>query len=165
MQEPGSIYSRPTMAHRPRDAASGQACSTREGHVDNIYPVALSPDGNLVASASYGSTVEHNWTRNMDDLERAITYAQEALAATPLDHPDRAGRLSELYASLVDRYNQAGSMSDLEQALTHAQDALAATPDDYPNRASRLNNLSICFESRYRRTGSISDLKQALAYT
>jgi WD40 repeat protein len=37
---------------------SGAALKTLSGHADYVYAVALSPDGNLVASGGYGGEVK-----------------------------------------------------------------------------------------------------------
>ena len=38
----------------------------------------------------------YNQTRNMDSIEVAISKAEQAVSATPEDHPDRAGLLNNL---------------------------------------------------------------------
>ena len=60
----------------------------------------------------------------MVDLETAIQRFQEALDATPVDHPDRADRLGSLGAGYGDRYQRTGTMADLETAIQRFQEAL-----------------------------------------
>lgn len=97
----------------------------------------------------------------MADLEKAIQRAQEAVDATPQDHPDRVGRLNNLGIGLGDRYARTGAIADLEEAIQRAREAVDATPQDHPNRAGRLHNLGIGLGDRYRRTGVITDLEEA----
>jgi hypothetical protein len=55
----------------------------------------------------------------MSDLEQALTHAQDALAATPDDYPNRASRLNNLSICFESRYRRTGSISDLKQALAY----------------------------------------------
>ena len=71
----------------------------------------------------------------MDDLDRAITMNEQAVASTPDDHPDRAGRLNNLGIALQSRFERTGSMDDLDRAITTNEQAVASTPDDHPDRA------------------------------
>ena len=50
------------------------------------------------------------------DLERALTFWTEALAATPPDSPDRPGYLNNLGRGLHDRYARSGRLEELEEA-------------------------------------------------
>ena len=45
----------------------------------------------------------------MTDLETAIQQYQEAVDATPADHPDRARRLQSLGIGYRDRYQRTGA--------------------------------------------------------
>ena len=48
---------RPAIDARVPDAASGQLLATLQGHTGLVYSVALSADGQLVASGSFDGTV------------------------------------------------------------------------------------------------------------
>src|SRR2546421_12778568 len=52
------------------------------------------------------------WGR-MEDLEEAIRRAEEAVAATPDDHPELAGRLNILGINLGCRFKRTGRIEDL----------------------------------------------------
>jgi hypothetical protein len=47
---------------------------------------------------------------------RAIGWLRRAVALTPADHPDRAGRLSNLGLALRTRYGRTGATADLHEA-------------------------------------------------
>lgn len=98
----------------------------------------------------------------MSDLEQALRYAQEALAPTPDDHSNRAGRLNNLSVSLKSRYGRTGSMDDLERALSCRKEALTATPGDHPDQAIRLNNPRNRFRVRYRLKGNVEDNERSV---
>lgn len=59
----------------------------------------------------------HDQTGSMDDLERAITHAQEAVQATPLDHPDRAIYLFNLGNRVRERYSRIGDKKAEEESV------------------------------------------------
>jgi hypothetical protein len=60
----------------------------------------------------------------MDDLEQTITYAQEAVVALPLEHPDRAAYLNNLGSRFWDRYNRTGDNKDQQRSLQVFQDGV-----------------------------------------
>jgi CHAT domain-containing protein len=97
------------------------------------------------------------------DLERALTFWTEALAATPPDSPDRPSILNNLGNGLRARYARSGRLEDLDAAIAAWQQALAATPPDSPDRPSRLNNLGVGLSDRYARSGRLEDLNAAIA--
>ncbi|CAG7990217.1 unnamed protein product, partial [Penicillium salamii] len=100
---------------------------------------------------------------NLDDLEAAISRAQDAAQATPVDHPNRARPLTTLSNCLSRRYERTGNLDDLEAAIRRAQDAVQATPLDHPNYATCLTILSNRLSSRYKRTGNLEDLEAAIS--
>jgi tetratricopeptide (TPR) repeat protein len=97
------------------------------------------------------------------DLERALTFWTEALAATPPDSPDRPGYLNNLGVGLHARYDRSGRLDDLDAAIAAWQQALAATPPDSPDRPSRLTNLGVGLHARYDRSGRLEELDAAIA--
>jgi CHAT domain-containing protein len=97
------------------------------------------------------------------DLERALTFWTEALAATPPDSPARPGYLTNLGGGLRDRYARSGRLEDLDAAIAAWQQALDTTPPDSPDRPSILNNLGNGLHARYARSGRLEDLDAAIA--
>jgi hypothetical protein len=77
----------------------------------------------------------------MDDLDQAIMTMEHAVASTPDDHPDRAGRLNSWGVALQRRFERTGSMGDLDRAITMKEQAVASNPDDHPNHAMYLSSL------------------------
>ncbi|MCA1675927.1 MAG: tetratricopeptide repeat protein, partial [Actinobacteria bacterium] len=57
-------------------------------------------------------------TGAQSDLDEAIAVGRAAVSTTPDDHPDRAGRLSNLGAALRSRFDRTGAQSDLDEAIT-----------------------------------------------
>ena len=101
----------------------------------------------------------------MEDLNRAVDIADTAVATTPPDHPDRAGRLSDLGNILGTRFQRMGTIDDLNRAIDMADMAVAATPSDHPDRASRLSALGIWLGTRFEWRGVMNDLNRAVDVT
>ncbi|KAK3936713.1 CHAT domain-containing protein [Diplogelasinospora grovesii] len=98
----------------------------------------------------------------MAALETIIQQLEEALEATPENHPERAGRLHSLGAGYGNRYRRTGAEADLEKAIRQFEEALKATPEDHPDRARRLQDLGIGYGDRYLITRAEADLKRAI---
>jgi tetratricopeptide (TPR) repeat protein len=77
----------------------------------------------------------------MANLEEAIQVTRQAIALTPKDHSDLAGRLNNLGNSLGSRYKRTRDIANLEEAIQVARQAVASTPEDHSDIASCLNNL------------------------
>lgn len=99
---------------------------------------------------------------DLSDLQKGIQLALEALAATPLDHPGRLDRLSNLGNLIHSRFERLGAVDDLQTSIKWAKEALVATSLDHVSRAGRLGNLGKQFHSRFKRLGALSDLEQAI---
>lgn len=88
----------------------------------------------------------------MADLEEAIRLRQEAVNATPEDHPSWVIYLDNLGTRLRYRYLRTGAIADLEEAIQIGREAVNATPKDHPARIVRLNHLGIGLSCRYSKT-------------
>jgi tetratricopeptide (TPR) repeat protein len=97
-----------------------------------------------------------------EDLDETITLHEEAVAATPDDHPNLPMYLSNLGNALLARYERAGQEEDLDETITLHEKAVAATPDDHPNLPGRLANLANTLQARFQRTGQQHDLDEAI---
>jgi hypothetical protein len=72
-------------------------------------------------------------TGEMSNLEQGIEAARKAADSTPLDHPDRATCLNNLWNMLESPYDRTGDMSDLEQGIEAARQPVDCTPLDHPD--------------------------------
>jgi tetratricopeptide (TPR) repeat protein len=94
----------------------------------------------------------------------AIFRGEKAVAATPLDYPDRATHLNNLGSTLSSKYGCTGAQDDLELAILRFEQALVATPLDHPYRANRLNNTGLELGRRFRKTNNRHDYERAIQY-
>ncbi|KAL4800791.1 CHAT domain-containing protein [Aspergillus venezuelensis] len=104
----------------------------------------------------------YTFTKNEDDIQRSIQFAQKAVGLVPAGHPRAPYCL--LYSSLAleTRYLAQGSVSDLEEAIRISQDALAATSLDRLDRVEILYSLSMQLTHRYEQLGALVDLEEAI---
>lgn len=96
-------------------------------------------------------------------LDAVIWLLATSITATPHDHPDRAGRLSNLGLTYQQRYMQSGVLTDLEQAVETLEEAVAATPEGHPDRPlAALPNLGLAYHTRFAHSGVLADLDLAI---
>jgi Tfp pilus assembly protein PilF len=68
----------------------------------------------------------------MDDLNRAVEAADEAVKITPSNHPDRAGYLNNFGNWLGRLFERTRAMDDLNRAVEAIDKAVKITPSDHP---------------------------------
>jgi hypothetical protein len=95
-------------------------------------------------------------------LINKIQNAREALASSPLDHPDRAERAASLGYHLWIRYNHTGDISIINEAIEVERDALALQPPGHPDRARSCTNLGSSLRVCYEQTGNVTQLDEAI---
>jgi CHAT domain/Tetratricopeptide repeat len=105
--------------------------------------------------------------RSVDEelLSAATRLWDRILTATPDDHPDRAGRLSNLGNALRTRFERNGTRADIDGAIQAVQQAVQATPDGHPDRAMFLTNLGNALLTRFLHTGARADVDNAIQAT
>ncbi|UKZ70866.1 uncharacterized protein TrAtP1_011835 [Trichoderma atroviride] len=102
-------------------------------------------------------------TGSMDDLDRAVGIARNAVDAVPHDDAQQAAFLGSLGKVLGVWFEQTGSMDDMDQAISMINKAVDATPCDNPLRWMQLHNLSVLLGLRFDQTGSIDDLNRGFS--
>jgi len=70
-------------------------------------------------------------TGSIDDLNRAVDVAEQAVNATPEDHPNRAGRLNNLENLLTTQFERTGSLYNPNRDFYVADRAVNTTPVDH----------------------------------
>jgi len=95
-------------------------------------------------------------------LDQAIDWLQQAVAATPADHPERPGYLSNLSLALRMRFDRVADAADLDHAIDAGWQAAHATPAGHPDRAAILNNLGTALTTRFQWLADRTDIDQAI---
>lgn len=98
---------------------------------------------------------------SIEDLNRAISFQEEAVASSPHD-PNQAAFLNNLGNVLQTRYDQLGELEDLDHAIDVIQRAVDLAAEEDLKLPDWLNNLGIALQSRFERTGSLRDLARAV---
>lgn len=62
-------------------------------------------------------------TSSLDDLQETIFRAQEMIAATPPEHPDRQSRMSDWIKMMIHKCGRTGLQDDLDETIITAREA------------------------------------------
>ncbi|KAF7358090.1 CHAT domain-containing protein [Mycena venus] len=95
-------------------------------------------------------------------IDEAVQLYREALSVCPPPHPDRAPLLSNLAASLLERFQQRGDGADIDEAIQLYREALPLCPPPHPTRAPLLNNLAASVIERFQQRGAAADIDDAI---
>ncbi len=95
-------------------------------------------------------------------MSAVVGLWQRILNATPADHPDRAGMLTNLGWALHTQFERTGAMVDLETAIETLRAAVDAAPADHPDWPGCMGNLGNALHTRFKETGLLADLETAI---
>ena len=95
-------------------------------------------------------------------LDEAVDLLQQAVAATPKDHPRLPVHLGDLDDALERRFELKGERADIDAAVDVCRRAVAAVPAGHPDHAGALSNLGNALGLRFERGGDPADLDQAI---
>jgi tetratricopeptide (TPR) repeat protein len=115
-------------------------------------------DSMAVVSEGESATSEYSET----DLLNKIEHARNALASSPLDHPDRAEQAASLGYYLYMLYEHTGDISLIDEAIEVEREALALRPPGHSDRARSCTNLGSLLQARYQQTGDVALLDEAI---
>jgi tetratricopeptide (TPR) repeat protein len=99
---------------------------------------------------------------NGEDLNEAISDAEEAVRLTPVESIRRATRLNNLANRCIGQYNVTAQLEDLENAIRNSTAAVAAEQKSLSEMHVYSINLGNRFHYRYIRLGHTNDLSQAI---
>ncbi|KAF8534365.1 CHAT domain-containing protein [Trichophaea hybrida] len=106
-------------------------------------------------------------TKELDDLQSSITWAEQGAAAIPRNI-DKLHCLNNLVASLISRYEQTGECNDNPNYLNHAiilaENILATAPPGHAIQADSFNRVGVMLATRYDRIGNLEDLQKAITF-
>lgn len=100
---------------------------------------------------------------DLEDLEKAIDLAIQAVARLSIDHPSRSGSFANLGISLCLRYERLGSLADLENAIQAYEDGLVGSGQHTP--ANYYSNWGGLHSRLFRHAGNIDNLNRAIELT
>ncbi|KAI1189012.1 hypothetical protein F5B17DRAFT_393192 [Nemania serpens] len=100
-------------------------------------------------------------TGDMEDLEKAIDTASEAVKSTHVEHPDSASRLSNLSSMLYRRYEKKKVIEGLDRSI--GGESHQSYPDKHLEYAEKLASQSRMLPRRTEKTDSRDDLDRAIS--
>jgi len=80
-------------------------------------------------------------TGAVDDIQKAIERAEEAVTVTHIDDPNYVPFLRNLIVMLMKKYECTRSLGDLNRAILRAEEMVTATPPLHPDRPHKLMDL------------------------
>lgn len=99
---------------------------------------------------------------DVDRLRHAVEAGSRSVAATSVEHPGRAARLTNLSHALGELSAQTGDDDLRRRALACEREVVALTPVDDSRRAMYFNNLSTTLQRLYRSTHDVELLHEAV---
>lgn len=102
------------------------------------------------------------YTRAVQDIQKSIELAQEAVHLVPSDHPRRVDCLHCQILALQENFTATGSIAHFEEAIKSSQETLAVSSPGHPDRAGFLYDLSTQLVRRYEQFGALVDLEEAI---
>lgn len=118
--------------------------------------------GKLLSALGSMYEARYHLTASVPDLDRAISFFEEALSISPPASPDIARLHGELSFQLQLRYRALNRREDLETAIAWAAQALSETPVISSHRPSILHYLSQSCSLLYLESEDPTDLEFAL---
>jgi tetratricopeptide (TPR) repeat protein len=131
-----------------------------EGERDNDNPNGNVGNLKLLSRAFYHLFLK---TGAVDDLQKSIQKAEEAMTATHIDNADYVLLLKNLIILLGKKYERTRLLEDLEQAILQAEVMFTVTQDSHPIRLPRLLSLVYLKRMRSGHTRSPGDLNEVQA--
>ncbi|KAH8891997.1 kinase-like protein [Thozetella sp. PMI_491] len=104
--------------------------------------------------------------RDIDDLDLALVWAEQAVIVLPPNHPDQALRLEELSNMHWLRFENSNPLSfdDLDASLAKGEESVNLTSDDDPARSQRIEDLAVRFRRKHQEQENTDDLERAIMW-
>ncbi|GAB1519472.1 hypothetical protein RhiTH_002540 [Rhizoctonia solani] len=100
----------------------------------------------------------------LEQIEKALTYAIYALFLTPEDHLDLLSRLENLGDIHTTRFEQLGNDDDIDQSIRCYSRARLLMSEDHPGLPRLLGSLGVSHGDRFTKLGDRRDLESALSF-
>jgi tetratricopeptide (TPR) repeat protein len=159
--EPGSLHNlcyMLTLRSRAIRSATDLSDAIRVGE----EAVAAAPVGHPERPAVLNS-LSIAW--QFRDLDTAITFAREAVAASPdRDTYDvrKATRMANLAQMLAARFHAGGRSEDIDEAIDLLDRSLELTPRNHPKRAELLPQLAVHLSQRFKADRRLEDMRRII---
>ena len=122
----------------------------------------MSEDLGLVSARAADLFAAYQRTGQWESLEQAVVLVRRMVAALPVGHPERVGRLIDLSNGLRMLFERTGQLAAMSEAVQVYRQIVAATPADHRDRAARLGNLGVGLLMLFERTGETAMLEESV---
>ena len=127
--------------------------------IDDIgpaFPQDLNATGNSLIE-------QFERTGRKADIDRAILACDQAVKATPAEHPRHAVYVGDCGRALLGRFRLSENLDDAHQAICMLEQSVSFAAENDIDLPRRLGILGDAFDSRFGRTGDLADLENAIS--
>ena len=97
------------------------------------------------------------------DIDRAILACEEAVQATPAEHPKHAAYVADYGQALLVGYRLSGNLDDAHRAISMLERSISLAAENDIDLSRRMCILGDAFESRFDRADDLADLENAIS--
>ena len=135
---------------------------TQQTNVVRQLPYNHPNIGNETGRLAYLHWTRWKETADIGHLDKAITFAEDALFSLPKKHSTRV--TFAVYASkyLATRYHEKKKPKDLDLAITYGQESLDCMTDSNPTKINQLENIALLLWKRWNKSRRSNDWTRAV---
>lgn len=133
-------------------ACTTETRATQESPLSSTAPAPPTHRSCHLNNQAHAMAVAYAETGLLSDLPRAIRLADEAVAATPIDHHHRARHIANLAAQWTEFYRRMGAVKILDTATAFWKEALAVAADEDADGGEYRRGLAWCMDSKAGKT-------------
>jgi len=110
---------------------------------------------------SYLGRFEH--TRDLQDIDYAISHHHKAVESTPSGHANLPSRFTNLGNSYAHRFECTGDLQNIDFAISHHQKAVESTPSGHADLPGRFTNLGNSYLHRFQSSRYNPDIQCSIS--
>ncbi|KAG8793522.1 hypothetical protein FRC12_002482 [Ceratobasidium sp. 428] len=100
---------------------------------------------------------------DVEDIDKAITFGEEAVRFSPAGHSRKLVMLSNLSQSYMRLFQSRGQLDNLNKSIAYAEKAMRLTPDGHLDKPIHLNALGHSYAALYAITDRLEDLEISIS--
>ncbi|KAF8751653.1 TPR-like protein [Rhizoctonia solani] len=130
------------------------------------FELELAAEMRATTAHLLGSALQRKYLHFVDIeyIERAISYQQQAVDLTSTSHTGKPGYLTNMAVSLHHRFEHLGEVKDIICAISHQLTALDLLPRKHSLRSSCLGDLGKSYLLLFGNTGNLTDIEKSIEH-
>ncbi|KAF8738241.1 TPR-like protein, partial [Rhizoctonia solani] len=130
------------------------------------FELELAAEMRATTAHLLGSALQRKYLHFVDIeyIERAISYQQQAVDLTSTSHTGKPGYLTNMAVSLHHRFEHLGEVKDIICAISHQLTALDLLPRKHSLRSSCLGDLGKSYLLLFGTTGNLTDIEKSIEH-